>query len=107
MNGGQPPLYQLDDKVAPAYTRNQLQPVDVDKIQDPPASSVLEGNINDYSYVVKTIIDKRKKKNKIEYLVVWKGFPDKKDHTWEKGVELKKFKESREKVEEYEKKAQA
>jgi len=107
LNGGQPPLYQLDDKVAPAYTRNQLQVVDVEKIQDPPASSVLEGNINDYSYVVKDIIDKRKKKNKIEYLVVWKGFPDKKDQTWEKGVELKKFKESREKVEEYEKKARA
>ena len=103
LNGGQPPLYQLDDKVAPAYTRNQIQPVDVNKIQDPPASSVLEGNINDYSYVVKTIIDKRKNKNKIEYLVVWKGFPDKKDQTWEKGVELKKFKESREKVEQYEK----
>ena len=107
LNGGQPPLYQLDDKVAPAYTRNQLQVVDVEKIQDPPASSVLEGNINDYSYVVKTIIDKRKRRNKIEYLVVWKGFPDKKDQTWEKGAELKKFKESREKVEQYEKKAQA
>jgi hypothetical protein len=37
LNGGQPPLYQLDNKVAPAYTRNQLQPVDVDKIQDPPS----------------------------------------------------------------------
>ena len=77
--------------------------MNVEKIQDPPASSVLEGNINDYSYVVKNIIDKRKNKNKIEYLVVWKGFPDKKDQTWEKGVELKKFKESREKVEQYEK----
>ena len=87
----------------PAYTRNQLQLVDVKILQDPPASLVMEGNVNDYSYVVKTIIDKRKKKNKIEYLVVWKGFPAKKDHTWEPRADLLKFEDSKEKVDKYEK----
>ena len=103
LDGGQPPLYQVDDKKAPAYTRNQLQVVDVKTLQDPPASLVMEGNVNDYSYVVKTIIDKRKKKNKIEYLVVWKGFPAKKDHTWEPRADLLKFGDSKEKVDKYEK----
>ena len=102
LNGGQPPLYQLDGNTAPAYTRNQLQPVDVEKIEDPPASLVMEGNVNDYSYVVKNIIDKRKNKNKIEYLVVWKGFPDKKDQTWEPRADLVKFPDSKEKVGVYE-----
>ena len=77
--------------------------MDVDKIQDPPASLVMEGNVNDYSYVVKNIIDKRKKKNKVEYLVVWKGFPSKKDQTWEPRADLLKFPDSKEKVEKYEK----
>ena len=103
LDGGQPPLYQVDDKKAPAYTRNQLQVVDMKTLQDPPASLVMEGNVNDYSYVVKNIIEKRKKKNKIEYLVVWKGFPAKKDHTWEPRADLLKFPDSKEKVEKYEK----
>ena len=103
LDGGQPPLYQVDDKKAPAYTRNQLQVVDMKTLQDPPASLVMEGNVYDYSYVVKNIIDKRKKKNKIEYLVVWKGFPAKKDHTWEPRADLLKFPDSKEKVEKYEK----
>ena len=62
----------------------------------------MEGNVNDYSYVVKNIIDKRKNKNKIEYLVVWKGFPDKKDQTWEPRADLVKFPDSKEKVGVYE-----
>ena len=35
-------------------------------------------------------MDKRKIKKRIEYLIRWKGYPDRKDYTWEKKEELVK-----------------
>ena len=38
-------------------------------------------------YIIDKIIDKRKVKNKVEYLVTWKGF-DSEDSTWEPRTQL-------------------
>lgn len=87
----QPPLYQLNDIKNPekidqtvAYTKNQLQVVP--KGERPPPTSVIRGKPN--TYVVKKLHDKKKIKNQIHYLVEWKGYPDKKDFTWEKRANL-------------------
>ena len=83
-----PILYQVDNKPSPAYTYNQLQVVDVDKLEDPPASEVMEGTPS--QYIVKEIVDKKKEKNKIYYRIRWKGYPLEKDITWEPKTELVK-----------------
>ena len=67
-------LYQIDNKKTPAYTINQLQPVDENAINAPPANLVIHGNPGDYNFIVKEILDKRKVKGKVEYLIKWKDF---------------------------------
>ena len=83
-----PILYQVDNKHSPAYTYNQQQVVDVDNLEDPPASEVMEGTPS--QYIVKEIVDKKKEKNKIYYRIRWKGYPLEKDITWEPKTELVK-----------------
>lgn len=102
IDDGQPILYQVDGHKTPAYTLNQLQPIDEKHIQDPRGELTVEGNLSDYTFVVKDIEDKRKVKNKIEYLIRWKGYPDRKDYTWEKKEELEKNPLVRKDIEEYE-----
>ena len=67
IDDGQPILYQVDGHKTPAYTFNQLQPIAEKHIQDPRGELTVEGNLSDYTFVVKDIEDKRKVKNKIEY----------------------------------------
>jgi hypothetical protein len=72
---GQPPLYKVKGKKA-LYTRNQLQIVpEISEI--PPERG---------TYYFEKILDKRKHKNKIEYLVKWQNY---KDPTWEPRTLLK------------------
>ena len=87
----QPPLYQLNDIKEPnnidqsvAYTKNQLQVVP--KNEKPPPPSVIRGKPT--TYVVNKLHDKKKIKNQVYYLVEWKGYPDKKDFTWERRANL-------------------
>lgn len=86
IDDNEPILYQLDGKPSPAYTFNQLQVVDVDNLQAPRGDLVVEGTPS--TFVVQAIKDKRKEKNKIEYLIQWKGYPDPTTYTWEKRTEL-------------------
>lgn len=77
--GEGPILYQVDDKPT-SYTYNQLQFVrDTEK---KPPTSVLR------KYLVEKIVGKKMQNNKIYYEVQWKGFPNKKDNTWEPKTEL-------------------
>ena len=97
-----PILYQVDNKPSPAYTYNQLQIVDIDKLEAPPAELVIEGTPS--TYIVKKIIDKKKEKNnKIYYRVIWKGYPKEKDYTWEPKSELINFSDVRVLINDYEK----
>ena len=57
------------------YNRNEQK---TPKYERPPPIEV-EGNLE---YEVEEILDKRKRRNATEYLILWKGFP-KEDATWE------------------------
>ena len=72
----QPVLYKLKG-YNPLYTREQLQVV--------PAVSNLPPLRN--TYIIEKIIDKRKKSNRIEYLIKWQNYPDT-ANTWESRKEL-------------------
>jgi hypothetical protein len=82
---GQPPMYLLDTKPGEkiiAYTKNQLQVVSGnDTLPDP--NKVIRGKPK--HYIVDEILDKKKEKNRIFYLVKWKGF---KETTWEPRAKL-------------------
>ena len=104
IDNGQPALYQLDNQKTPAYTINQLQPIDEKNIREPPGYLTVEGDLANYTFIVKNIVDKRKIKNKIEYLIRWKGYPDRKDYTWEKKEELVKNPLIKKEIEAYENK---
>lgn len=93
---GYPVLYivENDRNSLIAYTRNQIQIVKDDE-QMPPR------DIADNKYIIEKILDKRKNKNRIEYLVKWKDYNDENDNTWETRVEL--VKQVPDLVKEYEK----
>jgi hypothetical protein len=77
----QPVLYQVDDKPT-SYTFNQLQVVDSNE-QAPPAS-VIDSDRVPKQYVVAGIEDYKEIDNRgIQYLLRWKGYPNKKDWTWQ------------------------
>ena len=101
IDNNNPILYQVDNKRSPAYTYNQLLPVDEDNIRPPPAVDVMEGTPS--QYVVYKIIDKKKEKSKIYYRIVWKGYPRKEDQTFELKSELEKNPLIKEMIEKYEK----
>jgi len=87
----QPPMYLLDGdvgdmKITPvAYTKAQLQLID--KSEKMPNVKVIRGKPK--QWIVERIVDKKKIKNKIHYLVHWQGFPDA-ENTWEPLTSLKK-----------------
>ena len=64
----QPIMYKISGKDHVAYTRNQLQLVN-DNEQKPPDSMSKK-------FVVEMILEKKKIKNKIHYLVKWKNYGD-------------------------------
>lgn len=92
---GQPALYLLDEKDGEgidrtaSYTKNQLQIIK--KNEKMPDSNVIRPVIVDgkEQYVVESLGAKKKIKNKVHYLVKWKGF-DSKDNTWEPRAQLVK-----------------
>lgn len=79
----QPILYKLNQKLKPnekvAYSRQQLQVVGKDE-GDVPASIVKTPNTSG-EFAIKTLIDKRVRGNKTQYLVWWRGY-NKNMSTW-------------------------
>lgn len=71
----QPPMYLVEGIKECAFIRKQLQVVDQVK------------EIKEVKYIVEKILDKRKNKKKIEYLVKWKHYPTK-YNTWEPRTNL-------------------
>lgn len=85
----QPALYKVEG-YTPLYTRNQLQVV-------PPVSNLPPAR---NTYIIEKIVDKRKKNNRIEYLIKWQNYPDT-DNTWEPRKEL--IKTSKDLIKDYDK----
>jgi hypothetical protein len=87
----QPVLYKVDKPLKPnervAYTAKQLQVVDPDE-QDPDPV-VIRGQPK--QYVIKRLVQKRKLKGKLQYLVHWKGYNDPISYTWEDARNIPKF----------------
>lgn len=83
MDPHEPMLYKVSMPTKPnqrvAYTAQRLQVVKPDE-EEPPAS-VIRGQHK--TYVVKELVEKRRFKGRIQYLVRWKGYPQEKDFTWE------------------------
>ena len=84
----QTPLYILDNNANVAYRKDQLQLIQPNEIMPNKKSirPITKKNKTDI-FIINTIIDKRKVKNKVEYLVTWKGF-DVSDATWEPRTQL-------------------
>lgn len=85
----QPPLYLVSNDQGEtdhrqAYTKNQLLPVKANEKQ-PDSSKIRPQKGN--KYIVDKIIDKKKEKNKIFYLIKWKGYNDS-HNTWEPKTNL-------------------
>jgi len=78
---GQPPMYLISGIPHVGYTKNQLQVVK--------SNEKLPSQKHQKKFIVEKLIEKRKHKNKIEYLVKWKGY-DSKVNTWEPQTQLKK-----------------
>jgi hypothetical protein len=80
---GLPPMYIVDDDDSTAYTKKQLQLVnDNDPIPNESVILPSEKINNEDAYEVEKIIDKKKIKNRIHYLVKWLGFGPS-HNTWE------------------------
>ena len=78
------PLYIVSGLETIGYTKNQLQPVDDD--EQPPNKDILTKKYQ--TYTVEKIVDKKKEKGKIYYLVKWLGFPSD-QNTWQTAKMLK------------------
>lgn len=88
-----PPLYLVNKVVnrvptdktdyGVAYTKNQLQVVDKNELA--PDNTLIRATSP--TYIVESILDKKKIRGAIHYLVKWKGFPVS-DATWEKRITL-------------------
>lgn len=90
LHPNQPPFYQLDDKkrkngidVTAMYTKKQLQVVP--EGEEAPSPSVIRGTPSNYR--VEKLLEKKKEKNRIYFLVKWRGFPES-QATWELRTEL-------------------
>jgi hypothetical protein len=75
----QPPMYAVKEPQYVNYTKQQLQVVS-DNENMPPASTQRK-------FIVESILDKRKEKGRIQYLVKWKGYHDS-HNSWESRVKL-------------------
>ena len=86
----QPPMYCVDNDENTAYTKSQLLVVDDKKEKKPDKAKILPINKKKGAevYHVDKILDKKKIKNKLHYLVSWKGF-DVEDATWELASQVK------------------
>ena len=93
------PLYEVDGNNRVLYTKNQLQVIP--KNEKVPNEKYLRGTKNDgvTKYIVEKIIDRKKEKGKIYYLVKWKGFKNDKN-SWEPRTNL--IKDVPEIIKEYE-----
>jgi hypothetical protein len=78
LNLGSVPLYKVSGINDVAYTKNQLQKVDDN--EEAPDKDILKGQAK--SYIVERIVDKKKEKGRIYYLVKWFGFPTS-SNTWQ------------------------
>ena len=89
----EPVMYKIDKPVKKyekvAYTEKQLQVVTKDE-QAPNGETLLKNKFTSY-YVVKKIHDMKKINGEIKFYVEWKGFPKKKDWTWEPKSNLPKI----------------
>jgi hypothetical protein len=74
------------------YTKNQLQVV--------PENEKLPSQKHQKMFVFEKIVSKRKKNNKVEYLVKWQGYPAS-ENTWEPRTSL--IKDIPESIKEFEK----
>ena len=88
IKSNQPPLYVIDDNENVAYTKNHLQLIDANE-KMPIKSSIrkIKRTRGKDVYIIDKIVGKRKHKNKIEYLIKWKGFDDS-DNTYESRKQL-------------------
>ena len=87
------PVFHIS-KLLPYYSSDQFpsRPAQQDR---PPPVMQIDG---EDAYEVEYIVDKRKKRNKIEYLVKWKNYPSH-ENSWQPEQNLK---QAREAIEEYE-----
>ena len=86
MRPEQPPMYLVSGIKNTAFTRKQLQTIDTEK------------EYKESKYIVEKILGKRKYKNRIQYLIKWKGY---KKHTWEPRTNL--IKDIKDMIKQYEK----
>lgn len=88
IKSNQPPLYVIDNNENVAYTKNHLQLIDENE-KMPIKSSIrkIKTTRGKDVYIIDKIVGKRKHKNKIEYLIKWKGFDDS-DNTYESRKQL-------------------
>jgi hypothetical protein len=96
--GNQVPLYSLDNKKTPLYSKDQLQVVSTSsKVPEPvpatntPASKQPQkkpAKPQSKEYEVEKILKQRTRKGHKEYLVKWKGYSEK-ESTWEPESHLK------------------
>lgn len=74
---GYPPMYILDNEYNVARTKQQLQIIS--DLEIAPDIKFVRGKQE--TFIIEKIINKRRKNNKIEYLVKWKGFKNS-DNSW-------------------------
>lgn len=87
---GSPVLYNLENDDSVAYTKNQLMPYNEEQVKEQGYKVIRPvGEKEGYKiYVAEKIVDKRKFRNRIEYLVKWEGFPSS-ANTWETAVVMR------------------
>lgn len=91
---GYPPMYIIDDDYNVARTKQQIQIIGNKEM--PPNNKFIRGKTD--TYIIENIINKRKKNNKVEYLIKWKGFDEK---TYISSKELDRTKDLREMKKEF------
>lgn len=81
----QPPFYYVNNDKTTRYTREQLLPISAS--HKPPIKSVrvIENNKTIKKYIVDKILDKKKEKGRIYYLVKYKGY---KEPSWNSRINL-------------------
>jgi hypothetical protein len=97
MQPNRPILYVLNNKMFPAYNRNELQIVSHDD-DEPDGEKLIIKNKTNRTYIIKDIIERKKESNRVFYKVLWKGF---KTPSWETRVDL--IKTNKDLIIEYEK----